>query len=194
MILGKGGNACICYTLSCCYSGFFFFFFFSLRNKNLLPYLSSINLLTSHLFPLVSRGILATCIICSPCPAECFISYKNPGIWFIVSSPCLVSTNFRGYLCLCGQSRQYLASEFFNVFNCTINCNLFHPPVSVITLELLAFWSFTLCYSDKNMTVTFLLSHQTYYTPIKPVLRYSHFRQCFSLCPSASPVHTCFPF
>lgn len=74
------------------------FFFPPLRNNNLLPYLSSINLLTSRLFPLVSRGILATCIICSPHPAECFIFYKDPGIWFITSSPCLVLTNFRGYL------------------------------------------------------------------------------------------------
>lgn len=77
VILGKGGNTCIFYTLSRCYSGFFFFFN-PLRNKNLLQYLFNINLLTSLLFPLVSRGILATCIICSPHPAQCFISYKDP--------------------------------------------------------------------------------------------------------------------
>lgn len=74
------------------------FFFFPFRNKNLPQYLSNINLLTSLLFPLVSRSILATCIICSPRPAQCFISYKDPGFWFIVSSPCLVLTNCRSYL------------------------------------------------------------------------------------------------
>lgn len=64
-----------------------FFFFYPLRNKNLLQYLFNINLLTSLLFPLVSRGILATCIICSPHPVQCFISYKDPAFGSLFPPP-----------------------------------------------------------------------------------------------------------